>query len=91
MTRRLFGTDGIRGRANTHPMTAEVAMRLGQAAVSSAVARTRAAVRRDRRLGHQLGVRAAVHRQAGGAVGAVPVALRDETGRKPPTLTPETN
>jgi phosphoglucosamine mutase len=32
MTRRLFGTDGIRGRANTHPMTAEVAMRLGQAA-----------------------------------------------------------
>ena len=31
MTRRFFGTDGIRGRANTHPMTAEVAMRLGQA------------------------------------------------------------
>jgi phosphoglucosamine mutase len=32
MTRQYFGTDGIRGRANTHPMTAEVAMRLGQAA-----------------------------------------------------------
>jgi phosphoglucosamine mutase len=32
MSRKLFGTDGIRGRANTHPMTAEVAMRLGQAA-----------------------------------------------------------
>jgi phosphoglucosamine mutase len=32
MTRRYFGTDGIRGRANSHPMTAEVAMRLGQAA-----------------------------------------------------------
>jgi len=32
MSRRYFGTDGIRGRANTHPMTAEVAMRLGQAA-----------------------------------------------------------
>ncbi len=31
-TRRLFGTDGIRGRANTDPMTAEVALRLGQAA-----------------------------------------------------------
>jgi phosphoglucosamine mutase len=30
--RRLFGTDGIRGRANTDPMTAEVALRLGQAA-----------------------------------------------------------
>ncbi|GMG82820.1 phosphoglucosamine mutase [Paralimibaculum aggregatum] len=32
MSRKYFGTDGIRGRANTHPMTAEVAMRLGQAA-----------------------------------------------------------
>lgn len=32
MSRKLFGTDGIRGRANTHPMTAEIAMRLGQAA-----------------------------------------------------------
>ncbi len=32
MERRLFGTDGIRGTANTHPMTAEVALRLGQAA-----------------------------------------------------------
>ncbi|MCA8869839.1 MAG: phosphoglucosamine mutase [Rhodobacteraceae bacterium] len=31
MTRKLFGTDGVRGRANTHPMTAEVAMRLGAA------------------------------------------------------------
>ncbi|HUZ63775.1 MAG TPA: phosphoglucosamine mutase [Acetobacteraceae bacterium] len=31
-TRRLFGTDGIRGTANTDPMTAETALRLGQAA-----------------------------------------------------------
>ncbi len=31
MTRRLFGTDGIRGVANTDPMTPEVAMRLGMA------------------------------------------------------------
>ena len=31
MTRNLFGTDGVRGRANTYPMTAEVAMRLGSA------------------------------------------------------------
>ena len=30
--RRLFGTDGIRGTANTAPMTAEVALKLGQAA-----------------------------------------------------------
>ena len=31
-TRRLFGTDGIRGTANIEPMTAETALRLGQAA-----------------------------------------------------------
>jgi phosphoglucosamine mutase len=31
-TRRLFGTDGIRGTANTAPMTADIALRLGQAA-----------------------------------------------------------
>ena len=30
--RRLFGTDGIRGKANTEPMTAGIALRLGQAA-----------------------------------------------------------
>ena len=32
MTRKLFGTDGVRGTANTHPMTAEMALRLGEAA-----------------------------------------------------------
>ena len=32
MTRRYFGTDGIRGRTNTAPMTAEIAMKVGQAA-----------------------------------------------------------
>ncbi len=32
MNRTLFGTDGVRGRANTHPMTAEMALRLGAAA-----------------------------------------------------------
>jgi len=30
--RKLFGTDGIRGKANTPPMTAGVGLRLGQAA-----------------------------------------------------------
>ena len=30
--RKLFGTDGVRGRANTAPMTAEMALRLGAAA-----------------------------------------------------------
>lgn len=32
MTRKLFGTDGVRGLANSHPMTAEVALKLGAAA-----------------------------------------------------------
>jgi phosphoglucosamine mutase len=32
MSRKLFGTDGVRGRANSHPMTAEMALRLGAAA-----------------------------------------------------------
>ncbi len=31
MTRRLFGTDGIRGVANVDPMTGEMAMQLGRA------------------------------------------------------------
>ncbi|MBV8411542.1 MAG: phosphoglucosamine mutase, partial [Alphaproteobacteria bacterium] len=32
MSRSLFGTDGVRGRANSKPMTAEIAMRIGMAA-----------------------------------------------------------
>jgi phosphoglucosamine mutase len=32
MSRSLFGTDGVRGRANSAPMTAEIAMRIGMAA-----------------------------------------------------------
>ena len=32
MTRKFFGTDGIRGRTNTPPLTAEIALRVGQAA-----------------------------------------------------------
>ncbi|MEF2072815.1 phosphoglucosamine mutase [Consotaella aegiceratis] len=32
MSRKYFGTDGIRGRANKHPMTADVAMKVGMAA-----------------------------------------------------------
>lgn len=31
-TRRLFGTDGIRGVANVHPMTSEMAIQVGRAA-----------------------------------------------------------
>lgn len=32
MTRKYFGTDGIRGTANSAPMTAEIALRVGMAA-----------------------------------------------------------
>ncbi|MEM7243169.1 MAG: phosphoglucosamine mutase [Pseudomonadota bacterium] len=31
MARKYFGTDGIRGRANSHPMTPDVALKLGAA------------------------------------------------------------
>jgi phosphoglucosamine mutase len=31
LKRKLFGTDGIRGKANIHPMTGEIAMALGRA------------------------------------------------------------
>lgn len=32
MTRKLFGTDGVRGTANTWPMTADMALKIGAAA-----------------------------------------------------------
>src|SRR6056297_2932924 len=32
MAQELFGTDGVRGRANSWPMTAEIALKLGAAA-----------------------------------------------------------
>jgi phosphoglucosamine mutase len=32
MTRKYFGTDGIRGRANHHPITPDIALRVGMAA-----------------------------------------------------------
>lgn len=34
MIRKLFGTDGIRGSANTEPMTAETALKVGMAAAA---------------------------------------------------------
>ncbi|RJL13357.1 phosphoglucosamine mutase [Paracoccus siganidrum] len=46
MSRKLFGTDGVRGQANTHPMTAEMALRLGAAAGRY--------FRRDGRNGHRV-------------------------------------
>ncbi|RNF35456.1 phosphoglucosamine mutase [Paracoccus methylarcula] len=46
MSGKLFGTDGVRGCANTYPMTAEMALRLGAAAGRF--------FRRDKRNGHRV-------------------------------------
>ncbi len=51
--RRLFGTDGVRGVANVHPMTAEMALQLGRALaylVRSGPHRHRIVVGKDTRL-----------------------------------------
>src|SRR5512140_1139452 len=51
--RRLFGTDGVRGVANVHPMTAEVALQLGRALawiVRSGPHRHRIVIGKDTRL-----------------------------------------
>lgn len=53
MTRKLFGTDGIRGQANTYPMTAETAMKVGMAAgrlFTSGDQRHRVVIGKDTRL-----------------------------------------
>ena len=53
MSRKLFGTDGIRGRANSHPMTAETALRVGMAAghlYTKGTHRNRVVIGKDTRL-----------------------------------------
>ena len=53
MKRRYFGTDGIRGRTNEAPMTAEMALRVGQAAGARflrGVHRHRVVIGKDTRL-----------------------------------------
>jgi phosphoglucosamine mutase len=52
-TRLLFGTDGVRGVANVHPMTAEMALQLGRAlahVVRSGPHRHRIVIGKDTRL-----------------------------------------
>jgi len=53
MTRRYFGTDGIRGLANRHPMTSEIALKVGMAAGTvfrSGTHRHRVVIGKDTRL-----------------------------------------
>ena len=53
-SRELFGTDGVRGVANEHPMTAEIALALGQAVAhvfcDSGVGHPRIIIGKDTRL-----------------------------------------
>ena len=51
--RKLFGTDGVRGTANVHPMTTEMAMKLGRAAAyifRNSGARHRIVIGKDTRI-----------------------------------------
>lgn len=53
MARRYFGTDGIRGLANRHPMTSEIALKVGMAAGTvfrSGAHRHRVVIGKDTRL-----------------------------------------
>lgn len=53
MAKRIFGTDGLRGRVNTYPMTVDVALRLGLAAgmlFRNRGRRSRAVIGKDTRL-----------------------------------------
>ena len=53
MTRRFFGTDGVRGTANRAPMTAEIALKVGMAAgyhFTRGTHRHRAVIGKDTRL-----------------------------------------
>ncbi|MEQ1671060.1 MAG: phosphoglucosamine mutase, partial [Hyphomicrobium sp.] len=53
MARRYFGTDGIRGLANQHPMTSEIALKVGMAAgkiFRSGAHRHRVVIGKDTRL-----------------------------------------
>ena len=58
MARKLFGTDGVRGRANAEPMTAATALRLGAAVgryFSKGASRHRVVIGKDtRRSGYML-------------------------------------
>jgi phosphoglucosamine mutase len=53
MSRQFFGTDGIRGQANRHPMTSETALKVGMAAgrlFSNGLYRHRVVIGKDTRL-----------------------------------------
>ena len=74
MTRKLFGTDGIRGHANTFPMTPEVALKVGLAAgriFTHGDHRHRVVIGKDTRLSGymiEIGADVGLHRRRHGRV-----------------------
>ena len=55
MTKKLFGTDGVRGVANVYPMTAEFAVKLGMACGQEICRnKRRAAIGRDTRISGEM-------------------------------------
>ena len=55
MTKKLFGTDGVRGVANVYPMTAEFAVKLGMACGQEICCnKRRAAIGRDTRISGEM-------------------------------------
>ncbi len=85
MTRRYFGTDGIRGLANRHPMTSEVALKVGMAAgklFQNGKHRHRVVIGKDTRLsGYMLeaGAHVRLHGRRHGCISSRPDA---DAGRR---------
>jgi len=79
MARHLFGTDGVRGRANAYPMTAEIALALGRAAAARfrrAATGARVVIGKDTRLSGYM-IESAL--QAGFTAGGMNVLLLGPT------------
>ena len=85
MPRKYFGTDGIRGSANTHPMTSEVALKVGMAAgklFTNGSYRHRVVIGKDTRLsGYMIEFRARLRLYRGGH-GCVPARSDADAGRR---------
>ena len=86
MARQYFGTDGIRGLANTSPMTSEIALKVGMAAgkqFSTGARRHRVVIGKDTRLSGymiEFGTDVGLH---GGRHGRVPARVRCRRRRSP--------
>ena len=85
MARRFFGTDGIRGSANSTPMTSEVALRVGMAAgklFTNGSYRHRVVIGKDTRLSGYMIESALVVRLHRRRHGRVPARADADAGRR---------